>query len=119
MNKIVYNSCYGGFSLSREAILLAREISGDPKWNGPCIVGDTYGCGTKVDNDYGFFDVDLIDRHDPVLVQVVEELGQLAGGNHASLKIYETTSKAYRIDEYDGNETVVTRDNDYEFTHIN
>ena len=32
MNKVVYNACYGGFSLSREAVILARELSGDPEW---------------------------------------------------------------------------------------
>ena len=34
-NKVVINICYGGFSLSREAVLRAREISGDPKWGAP------------------------------------------------------------------------------------
>ena len=40
--KVVYNGCYGGFSLSREAILLARELSGNPTWGGACLKGEIY-----------------------------------------------------------------------------
>lgn len=32
MPKIAYNADYGGFSLSREAVELARKLSGNPKW---------------------------------------------------------------------------------------
>lgn len=46
-------------------------------------------------------------RHDPILVQVVEELGAKANGVCASLAIAETYGP-YRIDEYDGNESVET-----------
>jgi hypothetical protein len=48
-----------------------------------------------------------VDRHDPVLVQVVEELGDKANGKHAQLKIDEVHG-SYRIDEYDGSERVMT-----------
>lgn len=107
MAKVVYNGCYGGFSLSREAVLRARELSGNPTWGGPCIKGDRYGEGTPVDHDHGH--VEGIARHDPVLVQVVEELGRRANGSHASLEIEEIPSgTGYRIDEYDGNERVMT-----------
>jgi hypothetical protein len=44
-------------------------------------------------------------RHDPILVQVVEELGDKANGMCAKLAI-EEVSGPYRIDEYDGFETV-------------
>jgi hypothetical protein len=50
-----------------------------------------------------------VDRHDPVLVQVVEELGEKAGGNYAELAIAEVDGP-YRIDEYDGYESVKTAD---------
>lgn len=56
-----------------------------------------------------------IERDDPVLVQVVEELGAGASGRHARLGIAELPAGTlYRIDEYDGMESVMTQD-DYEW----
>ena len=109
--KIVYNACYGGFSLSRAAVLRARAISGNPKWGGTTIKGDVYEKEGKIlDSDYGLLGDD-IKRHDAVLVQVVEELGPEASGSCASLKIAEVErGSTYRIDEYDGNESVMTPD---------
>ena len=44
-------------------------------------------------------------------MQVVEELGsEKASGECAQLAIYKTESRLYRIDEYDGSETVYTPD---------
>lgn len=100
MTKIVYNDCYGGFGLSREAVQRGKELSQDSHWQ--CI-----------NQDWGFYDGP---RHDPVLVQVVEELGDAASGKFAKLRIYELPSGvSYRIDEYDGTETVMTVDG-YEWT---
>ena len=48
-------------------------------------------------------------RHDPALVQVVEELGDKANGECAKLRIKEVDGP-YRIDEYDGYESVETPD---------
>ena len=96
MAKIVYNGCYGGFGLSAEAVRLARQISGDPKWGG-------------ADEKYGF--IEGVERHDPVLVQVVETLGAAANGSGARLLLKELPSGTlYRIDEYDGSESVCTND---------
>ena len=53
------------------------------------------------------WDDDRVDRHDPILVQVVEELGDKANGMCAQLAI-EEVSGSYRIDEYDGFESVET-----------
>ena len=47
-----------------------------------------------------------LDRHDPILVQVVEELGKKANGKYSDLKIFETSSNQYRIEDYDGSESV-------------
>lgn len=56
-----------------------------------------------------------IPRDDPHLVQVIEEMGEKASGRCASLKIAEVPSGSrYRIDEYDGNESVMTAD-DYDW----
>jgi hypothetical protein len=94
MTKIVYNACYGGFGLSDEAMMRYCEIKG--------ITEETiYG---------GIYDGD-IERTDPVLVQVVEELGDKASGEYAKLRIAELSAGTlYRIDEYDGFEQVCTQD---------
>jgi hypothetical protein len=107
MREVVYNSCHGGFSLSRAAVLRARELSCNPQWGGACIKGDAYSDGTACDYDYG--SIEDIKRHDRILVQVIKELGQAANGDCAKLKI-ETVpvGTAYRIDEYDGYESVMT-----------
>ncbi len=89
MGKIVYNTCCGGFSLSDIAHKRAKEITGDPEWGG--------------------FQGRYVTRHDPVLIQVIEELGQEANGTYAYLQIKELPAGTkYRIDEYDGAETVLT-----------
>ena len=57
-----------------------------------------------------------IERNDPALVQVVEELGDLANGDCSRLEIEELPAGTlYRIDEYDGLETVETKDS-YEWS---
>jgi hypothetical protein len=56
-------------------------------------------------------DEDDIERDDPALVQVVEELGDRANGRHASLAITDVPKgKLWRIDYYDGLECVETFD---------
>lgn len=107
MAKVVYNACYGGFSLSRKAVLLARKLSENPHWGGPCIKGDVYEDGSPCMADYGH--IENIDRYDPILVQVVEVLGDAANGSLAQLRIEEIPSGTrYRIDEHDGCESVET-----------
>ena len=62
------------------------------------------------------FSVYGIERTDPALVQVVEELGEAANGMSAALRIAELPAGTlYRIDEYDGSETVMTQD-DYNWS---
>lgn len=103
--KVVISRCYGGFSLSREAVLLGRKISGDPKWGGPTIVGDKYNNGVPVNGDHGYVE---LPRHDKVLVEVVEKLGKAASGRCAYLEVKEIGSRYYVIDEYDGMESIQT-----------
>ena len=131
--KVVYNACFGGFGLSKEACQRYWEIKGQQVW----IEEDTQF------KSMGLFSVWLVPpeerleerewssmtmdervaynqayskqtwynrnvcRHDPALVQVVEELGDKANGECANLAIDEVHGP-YRIDEYDGNESVMT-----------
>lgn len=48
-----------------------------------------------------------LDRANPILVQVVEELGDAANGAHAKLRIAEVPDDIkWHIEEYDGAESV-------------
>ena len=88
-NKVVYNDCYGGYGLSKAARV--------------------YLAGFGISEDVCEYD---IKRHDPRLVQVVENLGIAANGECADLQIMNIGSEdRYNIDEYDGLETVATPDN--------
>ena len=85
MKKVVLNSCYGGFGLSKEAY----EFLGIP-WDG-----------------YGFHYREN-ERDDPDLVKCVETLGEKANGHCAELEVYEYDdyNYTYSISEYDGLETL-------------
>ena len=50
-----------------------------------------------------------VKRDDPVLVQVVEELGEKANGSCSELKITNIGDSKFHINEYDGWESVVTQ----------
>ncbi len=86
--KVVYNACYGGFGLSKKATLLLQSMGVE-----------------EIDIEYGYLPYEF-PRHDPRLVQVVEALGEEANGPHAKLEIWTLSGNKYRIDEYDGNESV-------------
>jgi len=111
--KIVINSDFGGFGLSNEAFeryLIEKEtpFRKVPNRygfyfyeNGPNSVGD--------DTDIMLWDME-IERNDPVLVRIVEEMGEDANGTHASLKIVEIPEDVeWEIDEYDGCEHVAEK----------
>lgn len=102
MNKVVYNACFGGYGLSDEAIELIGELKGVKLYK-KAWARDRYGFYTDEGCTIPFDP----DRHDPDLVKAVETLGDAANGHCARLQIYETDSGQYRIEEYDGNESVV------------
>lgn len=81
--KLVVNKCYGGFSLSDEALSMLG-----------------------LEHQYDAWD---IDRNDPRLVKVVETLGRAADGRHARLVVVELPEDTtdHYVDEYDGMETVI------------
>jgi len=104
MIKVVYNNCFGGFSLSKIAAERLVELGMEEmkfelaQRNKPSMLFMTDSFGTN------------IDRHDPRVVQVVEEFGDKASGSFAKLKIAIVYGNRYRIDEYDGRESVVEPD---------
>jgi hypothetical protein len=111
MTKIVTNACYGGFSLSPEALrmyLTLKNIPFEERLNGFNSVMFCEPGG----EDWSLYDhIDNIDRSDPHLVEVVETLGAAADGNYAKLRVTELPKGTlYRINEYDGFESIETSD---------
>lgn len=82
MTRIVINACYGGFGLSDEAERLYEQLSG------------------KSFHRY-------LPRDDPVLVQVVEELGERASDSYSKLEIVVVPDYTeWTLEESDGKEWI-------------
>jgi hypothetical protein len=85
--KIVINTCHGGFGLSKEALAFYNERA---------------GTAIKYEDD--------IKRNDPILIQIVEELGEAANGSYARLKVVEIPDDVeWTIKEYDGDEWIAEK----------
>lgn len=129
--KVAYNGDYGGFGLSDEAVkwleqnareevkeflaaerVRATESRKTDKWAKFSTVEDLMGGALMYD-----FQEDGMRRHDPDLIRVIEALGKKAGSPYSDLKIAEISGRAYRIDEYDGWETISEPD-DYNWIII-
>jgi hypothetical protein len=106
--KIVINKKYGGFGLSEEAVLLYGDKKGlniiaqqDEKIK---TIIHYYLDEKKDGNQFGEWE---IERNDPVLVEVVEHLGDLANGRYSKLKVVEVPDDIkWYIHDYDGVEEV-------------
>lgn len=99
MKKIVINSCFGGFSLSQKAqdMYCAQKNIDPGEWN-------------KSWGYYSDFHMSDICRDDPVLVDIVKQLGQEADGSCAELRIVEIPEDVnWYVEEYDGSEWVAER----------
>lgn len=138
--KIVYNACHGGFGLSDAAVRRYAELLGlklypevgqyglttywvaPPEQRSGIIAETEWFAATdeqKAASNRLYDDLVLsprdIDRADVHLVRVIEEMGEAANGRHAELSIADVPAgQRYRIDEYDGAESVMTID-DYEW----
>ena len=129
MTKIVINKCYGGFSLSDVGMVRYAELKGLALY--PEVAQFGYTTHWTVpkeerENQRNFQSMSMEERvasneriskqtidgrdfarEDPVLVQVVEELGRAANGGHADLCIVEIPDDVeWEIEEYDGKEWV-------------
>jgi hypothetical protein len=130
--KVVANRCWGGFGLSHKAVMQYAELAGfelypfvEKRINGhidfesqtfePYVDGmDVYLIhyskkplnNGKYEDDSYFSDGE-IERNDPILIRVIEELGKEANGSHAELEVVEIPDGIeWTIDDYDGMETV-------------
>lgn len=104
MKKVVINSCHGGFGLSHEAVVRYAELKGFDLEIRP-EVSSLVPYSYYLNGEY-FYDR-AIDRDDPFLIQVVEELGKLANDRFSDLKIVEIPDDVqWYIEEYDGVEHV-------------
>jgi hypothetical protein len=129
--KIVINTCYGNFSLSHEAILAYCKLLELPVWPEKeeefwsywTVPPETRVKQISIDAFYELpqaeravynavyieqtLDYNDIDRDDPVLIQVVEELGVLANGHYTKLKVVEIPDDvAWTIENTAGKEHI-------------
>ena len=72
--KIVINTCYGGFDLSRKAFLKLRKLGSKIALSEPDIGKCWPNSKQKRAKHYDNF-CTQISRTDPLLIQVIEELG--------------------------------------------
>ena len=139
--KVVINNDYGGFGLSAKAKKRYLELNGQQAYfykqvtrfatyvekyeridnvedaNGIFVICTTKDHG-KLLSDFpdDVFHSSALSRYDPILVQVVEELGKSASGCYANLKVVDIENGRYfKIDEYDGYESIQYRDIDDEW----
>jgi len=88
--KVVINSCFGGFRLSQKALLLFKQYKADRGlvWS------------------YNF------ERNDPILIEVVEELGikEASDALFSSLRIIEIPDDIeWLVEDFDGLEHVAEK----------
>lgn len=141
--KLVINSCYGGFHLSPKALKRYLELKGKNAYfykHTKYEYRDGSNEFTRIDNidhieddlwitctttDYGkvtstyppdFFDDKSILRNDKHLIQVVEEFGEEANTAVSKLTVVKIKNgRWYKINEYDGYESIEYRDIDEEW----
>lgn len=132
--KVVINTRYGGYGLSVEAMKLYAKKANKPlfgyvedwsnDWRPPeerSIMRESdenhwlvYWLAEDIGDSPTHEQINAAkwfegpgERHDPILVEVVEELGERANGDHASLKVVEIPDDVdYVIEEYDGTEWI-------------
>lgn len=126
--KIILNKCYGGFGLSKEAYELYAKKKGLTLYPYYDSSKDNFTTLKKGDSSFltYYFIEDFGDevfknkmdwsknlylnyeyRNDPILIEVVEELGEKANGRFSNLVVVDIPDNIdYVIDDYDGIETL-------------
>lgn len=83
MKEVVINQCFGGFGLSEEGMKLYHEKGGQERY------------------------CHRMRRTDPILIEVVKELGEKANKEYSNLSVEEIEDGYnYYISEYDGVESI-------------
>lgn len=130
--KVVINRCHGGFGLSKEACQRYWDIKGTQVWIEDDVKFKSLGLFTvwllppeeriELKEGEDFYSMSMedrqsynktyseqtwdyhdVERNDPLLVQVVEELGDKANGGHAELAVVEIPDEVqWTVEEYDG-----------------
>ncbi len=119
-HKIVFNRCYGGFSLSMKAVEWLENNSTDDSLRAFIKSYDDIESSCKEDLlRYRVSEFFESCRHHHDLVAVVEALGTVASGTDSCLDITTISCNQYRIDKYDGAEDVVTPETDRQWIFIN
>jgi xanthine dehydrogenase molybdopterin-binding subunit B len=106
--KIVLNKCFGGFGISDKAFEKYLEYKGIDyvKTEDKRILGGANYYDTK-EKKLTYYN---IERDDPILVKVVEELGDKANGRFSDLEVVEIPDDIeWDIEEYDGKEWVAEK----------
>lgn len=99
--KVVINNEYGGYGLSIEILKMYLERTNTPYTMG-YKYGEYYSHDCIVVDNHSFHH-DYIQRHDPVLIEILEEVGYINKG----LQIVIVPDFAsYSIGEYDGKEWI-------------
>ena len=122
--KVVINKCYGGFQLSDKAIDRLKELAKKHKDKKLLKMIEEeekskkeffeelrrkYGIDARKSRIFGgkYWGLSGIDRTHPLLIKVVEELGEEANTEVSELKIVEIPDDVeWEIEEYDGMEWV-------------
>jgi hypothetical protein len=111
--KIVINKCYGGFQLSDKAIERLKELAEkeNDKELLEAIEEDKRKEEFRIHGHKYWGFLSTIEKNKlrthPLLIKVVEELGNEASGELSELKIIEIPDDIeYEIEEYDGIEWV-------------
>jgi hypothetical protein len=102
--KVVINGCFGGFTISREALALMVSMGYEPdEFEKDVIDGKKDRLGRVGDG----VSRPSVERNDPRLVAAVEKLGDRASGSCSRLKVVEIPDDIeWEISEYDGLESV-------------
>ncbi len=137
IRRVVINNCHGGFGLSNDAVLRYLELSSVPVWceeqnslipfkywlvpPGPNRLSDPSSdewadmtiqerqAHNQAYSKQVFYDRE-VPRDDPFLVRTVLELGKMANGRCAELKVVEIPEDVdWIIEEYDGLEWIAER----------
>lgn len=115
--KILVNRCYGGFGISDKAFEEYLNRTGQvfykrkSKWS-PLDSFDYYNVSLEEydkirDEEILYLSASDIERTDPILIQIIEEMGEESYGFCSQLEVVEIPDGIeYTIEEYDGDEHI-------------